>query len=78
MRRPREPDGEGYVFGVVTATLDAFVALRGSGSLPQNVNYAVNRITFFRLLPISRRHPEPNGSSSLSRRSWPTRKDSFC
>jgi S1-C subfamily serine protease len=32
---------KGEVVGVVTATLDEFVALLRSGSLPQNVNYAV-------------------------------------
>ncbi len=31
----------GEVIGIVTATLDEFVALAQSGSLPQNVNYAV-------------------------------------
>ena len=34
-------DKRGEVVGVVTATLDQFVALRASGSLPQNVNFAV-------------------------------------
>lgn len=32
---------KGEVIGVVTATLDQLVALRASGSLPQNVNFAV-------------------------------------
>lgn len=34
-------NARGKVIGIVTATLDALVALRSSGSLPQNVNYAV-------------------------------------
>jgi S1-C subfamily serine protease len=32
---------DGHVIGIVTATLDEFVSLVQSGSLPQNVNYAV-------------------------------------
>lgn len=32
---------EGHVVGICSATLDALVTLRASGSLPQNVNYAV-------------------------------------
>jgi S1-C subfamily serine protease len=31
----------GQVIGVVTATLDQFIALKASGTLPQNVNYAL-------------------------------------
>lgn len=34
-------NNRGEVIGVVTATLDQIVTLRASGSLPQNVNYAV-------------------------------------
>jgi S1-C subfamily serine protease len=34
-------NSRGEVIGVVTATLSQIVALRASGSLPQNVNYAV-------------------------------------
>lgn len=34
-------NARGEAIGVVTATLDQIVALRTSGSLPQNVNYAV-------------------------------------
>jgi S1-C subfamily serine protease len=34
-------NASGEVVGVVTATLDQLAALRASGSLPQNVNYAV-------------------------------------
>ena len=34
-------NAHGQVVGVVTATLDQLVVLRRSGSLPQNVNYAV-------------------------------------
>ncbi len=34
-------NGEGLVIGVMTATLDQLQALRQSGALPQNVNYAV-------------------------------------
>lgn len=34
-------DDRGLVVGVVTATLNQLIALRASGSLPQNVNYAV-------------------------------------
>lgn len=43
-------DNNGNVIGVVTATLDQFVALRASGSLPQNVNYAVKSDYFIPLL----------------------------
>ena len=34
-------DSKGQVVGVVTATLNQLVTLRATGSLPQNVNYAV-------------------------------------
>lgn len=34
-------NNKGQVVGVVTATLDQMVALKASGSLPQNVNFAV-------------------------------------
>jgi S1-C subfamily serine protease len=34
-------DGRGAVVGVITSTLNQLVALRLSGALPQNVNYAV-------------------------------------
>ena len=43
-------DNSGNVIGVVTATLAQFVALRESGSLPQNVNYAVKSDYFIPLL----------------------------
>ena len=34
-------DGNGNIYGVIVAMLDAEVAFKASGSLPQNVNYAV-------------------------------------
>ena len=34
-------DGRGNVIGIVSAKLDAAVALAASGALPENVNYAV-------------------------------------
>jgi len=35
------PDDRGNVIGIVSAKLDASVALAASGALPENVNYAV-------------------------------------
>jgi S1-C subfamily serine protease len=42
---------DGTVIGVVTATLNQLVALRESGSLPQNINYAVKSDYVLPLLP---------------------------
>jgi len=42
---------KGQVIGVITATLDQIVTLRASGSLPQNVNFAV-KIDY--ILPVLR------------------------
>jgi len=46
-------DTSGRVVGVVTATLDQIITLRASGSLPQNVNYAVK---FDYILPLLNMH----------------------
>jgi len=46
---------QGEVVGVVTATLNVIQTLRESGSLPQNVNYAVKSDY---VLPITRNVPE--------------------
>lgn len=46
-------DARGQVIGVITATLDQLAALRESGSLPQNVNYAVKADY---VLPLVRRY----------------------
>jgi len=47
-------DNEGNVVGVVTATLNQLVTLRESGTLPQNVNYAVKSDYVIPLLPDSK------------------------
>ena len=44
-------DKQGRVVGIVTATIDQFVAVRASGSIRQNVNYAV-KIDY--VLPVLR------------------------
>ena len=48
-------DVKGNVLGVVVAQLNDLVALRSSGSLPQNVNYAVKGKYIHGLLV---QHPE--------------------
>lgn len=48
-------DLTGQVVGVATATLDQFVALRASGTLPQNVNYAV-KVDY--AIPVARKFLE--------------------
>ena len=42
-------DTSGNAIGITTAQLDALIALKFSGSLPQNVNYAL-KISYARLL----------------------------
>jgi S1-C subfamily serine protease len=49
----------GEVIGVVTATLNQLVALRQTGSLPQNVNYAVKSDYLLPLLPLGLSQSEP-------------------
>jgi len=44
---------KGQVIGIITETLDQLVALRTSGSLPQNVNYALK---FDYAIPLIRHH----------------------
>jgi len=51
-------DKRGTVIGVTTATLDQLKALRESGLLPQNVNYAVKPDYIF---PIIRSHMDGAG-----------------
>ncbi|HAX19572.1 MAG TPA: hypothetical protein DCY64_04730 [Hydrogenophaga sp.] len=46
-------DISGRVVGVVTATLDQIITLRSSGSLPQNVNYAVKSDYIMPLLKMN-------------------------
>jgi len=43
----------GQVIGVITATLDQFVTLKASGTLPQNVNYALK---FDYVIPLLRHY----------------------
>ncbi len=58
-------DGRGNVVGIVSAKLDAKAALASSGSLPENVNYAVKSsflLSFLESVPeISANLKEPNG-----------------
>lgn len=58
-------NNRGEVIGVVTATLNQIVTLRESGSLPQNVNYAV-KIDY--ILPLLRniQHIKTTNASSSS------------
>ena len=46
-------DSKGQVVGIVTATLNQLVTLRATGSLPQNVNYAVKSDYLIPLLHTS-------------------------
>lgn len=43
----------GQVIGVITATLDQLATLKASGTLPQNVNYALK---FDYVIPLLRYH----------------------
>ena len=56
-------DEHGNVVGVVSAKLDAATALRSSGALPENVNYAVKSgylLTFLESVPeVSAKLKEP-------------------
>jgi len=55
----------GEVIGIVTATLDQLVVLRRTGSLPQNVNYAIKSDYILPLIPS---HERPStGRESRSR-----------
>ena len=47
-------DEHGNVIGIVSAKLDASVALAASGALPENVNYAVKSSLLFELSGV---HP---------------------
>src|SRR5207245_6881255 len=57
-------DEHGNVVGIVSAKLDAFVALSRSGALPENVNYAVKSsflLGFLESVPtVAARLKEPN------------------
>jgi S1-C subfamily serine protease len=46
-------DRRGNVVGVVTATLNQVTALRASGALPQNVNYAVKSDYVIPIVPAT-------------------------
>ncbi len=56
-------DGRGNVIGIVSAKLDASVALAASGALPENVNYAVKSsllLSFLESVPdVSAKLKEP-------------------
>ena len=56
-------DERGNVIGIVSAKLDASVALAASGSLPENVNYAVKSsllLSFLESVPaVSAKLKEP-------------------
>jgi S1-C subfamily serine protease len=43
-------DAQGRVVGVIAAKLDAAAALKTSGDIPQNVNYALRSDSVFRFL----------------------------
>jgi len=57
-------DAEGNVVGIVSAKLDAATALAASGSLPENVNYAVKSsflLSFLESVPdVSAKLKSPN------------------
>jgi S1-C subfamily serine protease len=53
---------DGSVVGVVTATLNQLMTLRASGSLPQNINYAVKSDYLLPLLDLAKA-PEPDGKA---------------
>jgi hypothetical protein len=57
-------DERGNVVGVVSAKLDARIALAASGALPENVNYAVKSsyvLSFLESVPaVSAKLKEPN------------------
>ena len=57
-------DERGNVVGIVSAKLDASVALAASGALPENVNYAVKSsflLSFFESVPeVVAKLKEPN------------------
>ena len=57
-------DERGNVIGIVSAKLDAAVALAASGALPENVNYAVKSsllLGFLESVPeVSAKLTEPN------------------
>jgi len=57
-------DERGNVVGIVSAKLDASVALAASGALPENVNYAVKSsflLSFLESVPeVSAKLKEPN------------------
>lgn len=63
-------DERGNVVGIVTATLNPLAALRTSGSLPQNVNYAIKSAYALTLveskpnLPATRREAQPEKQPS--------------
>jgi TPR repeat protein len=66
-------DGKGYVVGIVVAILDARAALKITGALPQNVNYAIKgtyALAFLDALPeVSRKLilPEKNPKKSFEK-----------
>lgn len=58
-------DKRGRVVGIVTATLDQLTTLRESGSLPQNVNYAVKTSYLMPLLPDGTIRQVPNRDQEI-------------
>jgi len=63
-------DERGNVVGVVSAKLDAAVALKSSGALPENVNYAVKSsflLSFLESVPeVSAKLKEPKPSQTAT------------
>ena len=63
-------DENGHVVGVVVAILDARAALKITGALPQNVNYAIKgtyALAFLDALPeVSRKLMDPKKNSKIS------------
>ena len=61
-------DERGNVVGVVSAKLDAATALKSSGALPENVNYAVKSsflLSFLESVPeVSAKLKEPNAKAA--------------
>jgi len=65
-------DDSGNVYGVIIAMLDAETAFKVTGSLPQNVNYAVKNAYAQALLDtlpeVTEKLPKPAGTSPFSSR----------
>ena len=60
-------DEHGNVVGIVTARLDALLTLQATGSLPQNVNYAIKIDYLFPLLRYTKIEPDlPSSEKQIS------------